>query len=151
MGQPIYSANYVRIRLGHAVENVTTDCDSSRKEFVWAYESPKFIMEQVLASHSPLVRLLHEKWPRVCLTRGCELILVFIGNDVKADSIQAFKLPRPVLCIGGVLEVELLGRVQTQQIDQLYYIWNLRFQVFTVCCIFSIFGDFFGVGINRLG
>lgn len=40
----------------------------------------------------------------------------------QVDSVQAFKLPRPVLCIGGFLQVELLGRVQTQQIDQLYYI-----------------------------
>jgi hypothetical protein len=41
----------------------------------------------------------------------------------QVDSIQVFKLPHPVLCIGGVLQVELLGRVQTQAIDQLYYIW----------------------------
>lgn len=37
--------------------------------------------------------------------------------------MQVFKLPRPVLCIGGILQVDLLGRVQTQEMDQLYYIW----------------------------
>ena len=46
--------------------------------------------------------------------------------------MQVFKLPRPVLCIGGVLQVELLGRVQTQQMDQLYYIWYFHLQTFTV-------------------
>ena len=48
--------------------------------------------------------------------------------------MQVFKLPRPVLCIGGVLQVELLGRVQTQELDQLYYIWYLHFQMVTICC-----------------
>ncbi|KAG0569436.1 hypothetical protein M758_6G086500 [Ceratodon purpureus] len=85
IGHPIYSAKYIRIRLGYAIEKPTTDCESPKKEYVWSYESPKFIMEQ-------------------------------------ADSMQVFKLPRPVLCIGGVLQVELLGRVQTQELDQLYYI-----------------------------
>lgn len=47
----------------------------------------------------------------------------YFGRGVKVDSMQVFKLPRPVVCIGGVLQVELLGRVQTQQMDQLYYIW----------------------------
>ncbi|GLJ35997.1 hypothetical protein SUGI_0722010 [Cryptomeria japonica] len=40
----------------------------------------------------------------------------------QADILQSFKLPRPVLCIGGILQVELLGRVQTQETDKLYYI-----------------------------
>jgi hypothetical protein len=37
--------------------------------------------------------------------------------------LQSFKLPHPVLCIGGVVKVELLGRVQKQAMDGLYYIW----------------------------
>ncbi|CAM6019738.1 unnamed protein product [Sphagnum balticum] len=90
--QPIYSAQYVRIRLGYSIMplksrslvNKASQCIPA-EEYLWMYESPKFSMEQV-------------------------------------DSIQVFKLPRPVLCIGGVLQVELLGRVQTQAIDQLYYI-----------------------------
>ncbi|CAA2977741.1 F-box At4g00755-like [Olea europaea subsp. europaea] len=36
--------------------------------------------------------------------------------------LQKFKLPKPVLCIGEILKVELLGRVQTQETDELYYI-----------------------------
>lgn len=36
--------------------------------------------------------------------------------------MQKFKLPEPVLCIGGILQVQLLGRVQKQQLDSLYYI-----------------------------
>ncbi|XP_042033175.1 F-box protein At4g00755-like isoform X2 [Salvia splendens] len=35
--------------------------------------------------------------------------------------LQKFKLPKPILCIGGILKVELLGRLQTQETDGLYY------------------------------
>lgn len=56
------------------------------------------------------------------LFRDVMELRVDLENE-QVDSIQVFKLPRPVLCIGGVLQVELLGRVQTQAIDQLYYIW----------------------------
>ncbi|KAJ9556432.1 hypothetical protein OSB04_011046 [Centaurea solstitialis] len=35
---------------------------------------------------------------------------------------QSFKLPEPVLCIGGFLQIELLGRVQKQRADGKYYI-----------------------------
>ena len=66
-GQPIYSANYVRIRLGHAIEIAATDCDSAKKEYVWSYESPKFIMEQVRV-RSPLV-LLEDSFDRQYLCR----------------------------------------------------------------------------------
>ncbi|XP_057798555.1 F-box protein At4g00755 [Salvia miltiorrhiza] len=43
--------------------------------------------------------------------------------------LQKFKLPKPVLCIGGFLKVELLGRVQTQEMDGLYYICINHVQV----------------------
>ncbi|KAL0002561.1 hypothetical protein SO802_016342 [Lithocarpus litseifolius] len=36
--------------------------------------------------------------------------------------LQKFRLPEPVLCIGGILQIELLGRVQTQETDGLFYI-----------------------------
>lgn len=36
--------------------------------------------------------------------------------------LQNFKLPEPVLCIGGILQIELLGRVQRQEMDGLLYI-----------------------------
>ncbi|XP_020589992.1 F-box protein At4g00755-like [Phalaenopsis equestris] len=38
------------------------------------------------------------------------------------NNFQSFKLPRPALCIGGILQIELLGRVQVQELDGLYYI-----------------------------
>ncbi|CAH2069221.1 unnamed protein product [Thlaspi arvense] len=38
------------------------------------------------------------------------------------NRLQNFKLPEPVLCVGGYLLIELLGRVQTQEMDGLYYI-----------------------------
>lgn len=43
------------------------------------------------------------------------------------DSLQSFKLSHPVLCIGGVIQVELLGRTQMQHMDQQYYIWSVFF------------------------
>ncbi|KAG0474325.1 hypothetical protein HPP92_014011 [Vanilla planifolia] len=41
---------------------------------------------------------------------------------VQENTLQSFKLPRPALCIGGILQIELLGRVQVQEMDGLYYI-----------------------------
>ncbi|KAJ0265217.1 F-box protein [Hirschfeldia incana] len=38
------------------------------------------------------------------------------------NRLQNFKLPEPVLCIGGYLLVEFLGRVQICDADDLYYI-----------------------------
>ncbi|MBA0714903.1 hypothetical protein Golax_013845 [Gossypium laxum] len=38
------------------------------------------------------------------------------------NCLQNFRLPEPVLCIGGILQIELLGRVQRQEMDSLYYI-----------------------------
>uniref|UniRef100_A0A7N2MD50 F-box domain-containing protein n=1 Tax=Quercus lobata TaxID=97700 RepID=A0A7N2MD50_QUELO len=37
--------------------------------------------------------------------------------------LQNFRLPEPVLCIGGILQIELLGRVQRHEMDGLFYIW----------------------------
>ncbi|CAL9752477.1 unnamed protein product [Musa acuminata subsp. burmannicoides] len=42
--------------------------------------------------------------------------------------LQSFKLPHPVICVGGMLQIELMGRVQKQAVDGLYYIW---------CCFFD--------------
>ncbi|CAL9044637.1 unnamed protein product [Musa banksii] len=42
--------------------------------------------------------------------------------------LQSFKLPLPVICVGGMLQIELMGRVQKQAVDGLYYIW---------CCFFD--------------
>ncbi|KAL7214348.1 hypothetical protein ACSBR1_026709 [Camellia fascicularis] len=39
------------------------------------------------------------------------------------NRLQKYELPEPVLCIGGILQIELLGRAQREEIDGLYYIW----------------------------
>ncbi|CAH8323972.1 unnamed protein product [Eruca vesicaria subsp. sativa] len=41
---------------------------------------------------------------------------------VQENRLQNFKLPEPVVCIGGYMLIEFLGRVQTQEGDGLYYI-----------------------------
>ncbi|KAJ0250038.1 hypothetical protein HA466_0142490 [Hirschfeldia incana] len=38
------------------------------------------------------------------------------------NRLQNFKLPEPVVCVGGYMLIEFLGRVQTQETDGLYYI-----------------------------
>ncbi|XP_008795387.1 F-box protein At4g00755-like isoform X2 [Phoenix dactylifera] len=48
---------------------------------------------------------------------------------VQENVLQSFKLPRPVLCIGGIVQIELAGRVQKQAIDGLYYICVCHVQV----------------------
>ncbi|KAK6260749.1 hypothetical protein SCA6_015223 [Theobroma cacao] len=45
------------------------------------------------------------------------------------NRLQNFRLPEPVLCIGGILQVELLGRVQRQDMDGLFYICVSHVQV----------------------
>ncbi|OMO78672.1 hypothetical protein CCACVL1_14223 [Corchorus capsularis] len=45
------------------------------------------------------------------------------------NRLQNFKLPEPVLCIGGILQIELLGRVQRQDMDGLFYICVSNVQV----------------------
>lgn len=41
---------------------------------------------------------------------------------LQENILQSFRLPRPILCIGGVVKIELLGRVQKQAEDDKYYI-----------------------------
>nr|XP_043623905.1 F-box protein At4g00755-like [Erigeron canadensis]XP_043623906.1 F-box protein At4g00755-like [Erigeron canadensis] len=38
------------------------------------------------------------------------------------NRLQRFQLPEPVVCVGGYLQIELLGRVQKQAADAKYYI-----------------------------
>ncbi|GAV85590.1 F-box-like domain-containing protein [Cephalotus follicularis] len=45
------------------------------------------------------------------------------------NRLQTFKLPEPLLCIGGFLRIELLGRVQRQEMDGLFYICVSHVQV----------------------
>ncbi|XP_042066308.1 F-box protein At4g00755-like isoform X2 [Salvia splendens] len=93
MGKPIYSAKFVRFRMGHlkSPREIGDDlqCLPLQKpdddKFVWTYTSPQFPMTQ-------------------------------------ENCLQPFKLPDPVLCVGGYMQIELLGRVQRQEIDGLFYI-----------------------------
>ncbi|CAN7116802.1 unnamed protein product [Brassica rapa subsp. narinosa] len=45
------------------------------------------------------------------------------------NRLQNFKLQEPVVCIGGYMLIEFLGRVQTRQLDGLYYICVLHVRV----------------------
>ena len=43
-------------------------------------------------------------------------------RHTQVDTVQRFKLPKPVLCAGGLLRVELLGRAQRQDADLLWFV-----------------------------
>ncbi|CAI9101708.1 OLC1v1039100C1 [Oldenlandia corymbosa var. corymbosa] len=91
-GRPIYSARSVKFRMGH----------------------PKSKMEV----KSSLSILLQEP-------ADDEFIWTYTSPEfpmAQETRMQHFKLPEPVLCIGGYVLIELLGRVQTQASDGLYYI-----------------------------
>ncbi|GMJ01559.1 hypothetical protein like AT4G00755 [Hibiscus trionum] len=45
------------------------------------------------------------------------------------NRLQSFKLPEPVLCIGGILQIELLSRAQSCDIDGLFYFCVSHVQV----------------------
>uniref|UniRef100_M1B4V4 F-box family protein n=1 Tax=Solanum tuberosum TaxID=4113 RepID=M1B4V4_SOLTU len=98
-GFPIYSATAVRFRVGHP--NVKIDVESDNGLESVAAQARSFCDKIVWTYTSPEFPLVQE------------------------NILQKFKLPEPVLCIGGILQVELLGRVQKQQLDGLYYIWSV--------------------------
>lgn len=61
-------------------------------------------------------------YSELCWNKLCSLNwFVLFQKNV----LQSFKLPRPVLCIGGVMKVEFLGRIQKQREDDQYYIWSV--------------------------
>ncbi|KAH6789502.1 F-box family protein [Perilla frutescens var. frutescens] len=92
-GKPIYSAKSVRFRMGHP-------------------KSPREIGSDLL--HFPLQKPADDKF--VWTYTSPEFPMT------QENCLQPFKLPEPVLCIGGYLQIELLGRVQRQDIDGLFYI-----------------------------
>lgn len=94
-GAPIYSANAVRFRFGYS-------------------SSSPAINSSILDLSMSSVRAPCEDY-----------VWTYISQEylvLQEDKLQSFKLPRPVLCIGDILQVELLGRVQKQEMDGLYYI-----------------------------
>ncbi|OEL29855.1 F-box protein [Dichanthelium oligosanthes] len=92
---PIYSAKAVRIRMGHS------KLPPGKESFVTdENENQKAIADEnyMWTYTSPEFPMLQE------------------------NVLQTFKLPRRVLCIGGVVKFELLGRMQKQATDDKYYI-----------------------------
>uniref|UniRef100_A0A6P4APF9 F-box protein At4g00755 n=1 Tax=Ziziphus jujuba TaxID=326968 RepID=A0A6P4APF9_ZIZJJ len=90
LGFPIYSAKYVRFRMGYPKSPSDLVSDSMKEsshddKFIWTYTSQKFKM-------------------------------------ARESILQKFKLPEPILCIGGFVQIEFLGRVQKQTMDCLFYI-----------------------------
>ncbi|KAG2582538.1 F-box protein At4g00755-like isoform X2 [Panicum virgatum] len=93
-GHPIYSARYVRVRFG---------CPKSplRPEDLVSEENEG----QLTADDNYIWMYTSSEFPML-----------------QKNVLQSFKLPRPALCIGGVVKVEFLGRIQKQVYDDLYYI-----------------------------
>ncbi|KAK6155766.1 hypothetical protein DH2020_010014 [Rehmannia glutinosa] len=115
----------------------------SDDEFVWTYSSPEFPMVQVTFLDMlkffvgnfqendifNLVTWIDMLWLLVLDEKALPFILLVLGwkkfpslDLLSGESLANVKLPEPVLCIGGILKVELLGRVQTQEMDGQYYI-----------------------------
>ncbi|XP_057950609.1 F-box protein At4g00755 [Malania oleifera] len=101
-GHPIYSAKAVRFRMGHSKYPLEIESDLIDEPVV-GHEF--FDNSFVWTYTSPEFPMVQENY------------------------LQTFKLPEPVLCVGGILQVELLGRVQRQEMDGLYYICVSHVQV----------------------
>lgn len=94
-GSPIYSSKAVRFHMGHPKCPVEIENDT---------------VEDIIDGHE-----LYED----------SFIWTYTSPEfpmAQENCLQKFKLPESVLCIGGILKVELLGRVQRQEMDALYYI-----------------------------
>ncbi|KAA8520577.1 hypothetical protein F0562_014833 [Nyssa sinensis] len=99
-GLPIYSAKSVRFRMGHPKSPVDTEKD---------------LMDL------PLQQPADDKFTWTYTSQEFPM--------AQENCLQSFKLPEPVLCIGGFLQIELLGRVQRQEMDGLFYLCVSHVQV----------------------
>ncbi|KAI3985424.1 hypothetical protein MKX01_033738 [Papaver californicum] len=97
---PIYSARAVRFRMGHAREP----------------QRERFLLGDYKAGRRSIEK--HVVW-----TYTSEKF-----SMVQENRLQKFKLPEPVLAIGGLLQIELLGRVQLAS-DALFYLCVSHVQV----------------------
>ncbi|MCO5570917.1 hypothetical protein L7F22_024647 [Adiantum nelumboides] len=96
LGNPIYSSQMVRFRFGYA-------------------RSPK-------PRWSGLFQCIKQR-PNKATTDDYVWTYESPAFPMAQEStLQTFRLPNRTLCIGGILQVELMGRVQTQATDRLYYI-----------------------------
>lgn len=107
---PIYSAKVVRFRMGYRILSDDTEEDFADKE------GPRFAEENFVWTYTT------QEFPMV-----------------QENHLQNFKLPEPVLCLGGFLQIELLGRVQKQEMDGLFYICMAHVQVMGRS-LFPVFG-----------
>ncbi|GMI99585.1 hypothetical protein like AT4G00755 [Hibiscus trionum] len=101
-GFPIYSSKAVRFRMGHL--RVPEELQSETADGSTS--------SQKLADNQFIWTYISPEFPMA-----------------QENCLQKFKLPEPVLCIGGILQVELLGRVQRQEMDGLYYLCISHVQV----------------------
>ncbi|XP_031094816.1 F-box protein At4g00755-like [Ipomoea triloba] len=101
-GFPIYSAKAVRFRLGHPKQPM--ELERNRTDEFGDVKEP-FSGKFVWTYTSPEFPMAQDK------------------------KLQKFKLPKAVLCVGGILQLELLGRVQRQEMDGLFYICVAHVQV----------------------
>ncbi|CAN6290908.1 unnamed protein product [Urochloa humidicola] len=102
IGHPIYSAKAVRIRLGHS-------------------KLPRGAESFVTDENENLRAIADENYMWMYTSPEFPML--------QENVLQTFKLPRPVLCIGGVVKIELLGRIQKQATDQRFYICVSHAQV----------------------
>ncbi|KAG5579711.1 hypothetical protein H5410_050338 [Solanum commersonii] len=105
-GQPIYSAKSVRFRLGH----------------------PKNSLDENDIVQMPQRQPADDKfiWTYTSEVYPME----------QKNCLQQFKLPEPVLCIGGYLQIELLGRVQRQHSDD--FVSHVKVMGGPLCPAFDI-------------
>lgn len=102
IGNPIYSSRMVRFRMGH--------CKLPRGSESFVTDEDE--NQAVIADENYVWTYTSPEFPML-----------------QENSLQSFKLPRPVLCIGGIVKIELLGRVQKQATDDRYYICVCHAQV----------------------
>ncbi|KAK9273880.1 hypothetical protein L1049_018692 [Liquidambar formosana] len=92
-GSPIYSAKSVRFQMGHPKSPMNLESDLMGAACQQSADD-KFVWTYNSQEFSM----------------------------AQENRLQKFELPEPVLCIGGILQIELLGRVQRQEMDGLFYI-----------------------------
>ncbi|CAI5483179.1 unnamed protein product [Closterium sp. Yama58-4] len=124
-GWPIYSSRYVRLRLGYPRappgDHTPTDLakpyanqahGQTRPGHMGAVGGSEEAEDEFRAAGGSGAARDGYMWTYVSP--------LFPMHQV--DSLQRFVLPEVVLAVGGAAQVEFVGRMQTQQFDDLYYI-----------------------------
>ncbi|KAK6920193.1 hypothetical protein RJ641_016097 [Dillenia turbinata] len=104
-GSPIYSAQAVRFQMGYR----TLQADDESDDVGTSNSSSKTVHDNLRCE-----QLAEKKFTWTYTSQEFPM--------AQENSLQRFKLPVPILCIGGILRIELLGRVQRQEMDDLFYI-----------------------------